>query len=140
MEIYFQSIRNLYTGLREYSLVNSYTNEVFFNSGAELVSFARNMKALAELIKNKGDEDQINVMKINLIETGRTFFQNYNQATDKKLFVAVMTMYGENLDLKWQAPEYIKLKKSCKGNFSSIVNKLYAKSVFSPTKPGSKLL
>ena len=123
--------KELYTGLREYILVNSYTNEVFFNSGAELVSFARNLKALAELIKNQSDADQINVMKINLIETGRTFFQNYNQATDKKLFVAVMTMYGENLDLKWQAPEYVKLKNSCKGNFSSIVNKLYAKSVFS---------
>jgi len=123
--------KELYTGLREYLLVNSYTNEVFFNSGAELVSFARNLKALAELIKNQGDADQINILKINLIETGRTFFQNYNQATDKKLFVAVMTMYGENLDLKWQAPEYVKLKNSCKGNFSSIVNKLYAKSVFS---------
>jgi Peptidase S46 len=123
--------KELYTGLREYILVNSYTNEVFFNSGAELVSFARNLKALAELIKNKGGEDQINILKINLIETGRTFFQNYNQATDKKLFVAVMTIYGENLDLKWQAPEYVKLKNSCKGNFSSIVNKLYAKSVFS---------
>ena len=93
--------------------------------------FARNIKALAELIKNKGDEDQINVMKINLIETGRTFFQNYNHATDKKLFVAVMTMYGENLDLKWQAPEYIKLKNSCKGNFfSSVAEKLYKKTVF----------
>ena len=112
-------------------MVNSYTNEVFFNSGAELIGFARNLKALADLIKNNGDADQINVMKINLIETGRTFFQNYNQATDKKLFVAVMTMYGENLDLKWQAPEYIKLKNSCKGNFSSIVDKLYDKSVFS---------
>ena len=97
--------------MREYSLVNSYTNEVFFNSGAEVISFSRNMKALADLIKNKGDEDQINVMKINLKETGRNFFQNYNQPTDKKLFVAVMTMYGENLDLKWQVPEYIKLQK-----------------------------
>jgi hypothetical protein len=123
--------KELYTVLREYSLVSNYTNEVFFNSGAELISFARNLKTLAEIIKNQGDEDQINVMKINLIETGRTFFQNYNQATDKKLFVAVMTMYGENLDLKWQAPEYIKLKNSCKGNFLSIVNKLYDKSVFS---------
>jgi hypothetical protein len=104
--------KELYTQLREYSLVNGYTNEVFFNSGADVVSFSRNIKALADLIKNKGDQDQINVMKINLVEAGRNFFQNYNQPTDKKLFVAVMTMYGENLDLKWQAPEYIKLQKS----------------------------
>jgi hypothetical protein len=122
--------KELYTQLREYSLVNGYTNEVFFNSGADAVSFSRNIKALADLIKNKGEQDQINIMKINLVEAGRNFFQNYNQPTDKKLFVAVMTMYGENLDLKWQAPEYIKLQKSCKGNFSRIADELYARSVF----------
>jgi hypothetical protein len=124
------SYKLLYTQLKEYSLVNSYTNEVFFNSGADVISFSRNIKALADLIKKQGDQDQINVMKINLLETGRDFFNNFNQPTDKKLFVAVMSMYGENLDLKWQAPEYIKLKKSCKGNFSTIADKLYAKSVF----------
>jgi hypothetical protein len=124
------SYKLLYTQLKEYSLVNSYTNEVFFNSGADVISFSRNIKALADLIKKQGDQDQINVMKINLLETGRDFFNNFNQPTDKKLFVAVMSMYGENLDLKWQAPEYIKLKKLCKGNFSTIADKLYAKSVF----------
>ena len=122
--------KELYTKLNEYNIVNSYINEVFFSSGAEAVSFARNMKALAELFKSNADEDQIKVMKINLIETGKSFFQNYNIATDKKLFVAVMTLYGENIDLKWQAPEYLKLKNSCKGNFSAVVDKLYEKTVF----------
>ena len=122
--------KELYAGMKDYNLVNSYTSEVFFNSGAESVAFARNIKALAELINNKGDADQVKEMKMNLIKTGNNFFRNYNQNTDKELFIAVMTMYGENLDLKWQVPEFIRLKNSCKGNFSSIVNKLYKKSVF----------
>jgi hypothetical protein len=122
--------KKLYVQLREYSLVNSYTNEVFFSSGAEAVGFARNIKALAELYKGKTDNDQINVLKINLMETGRNFFQNYNQATDKKLFVTLLTLYGENLETKWLAPEYIKLKNSCKGNFSAFADKIYDKSVF----------
>jgi hypothetical protein len=122
--------KELYSELADYNLVNSYTNEVFSNSGAEAVGFARNIIALADLIKNNADNDQINAMKINLLETGRSFFENYNLATDKKLFVAVMTMYGENLDLKWQAPEYVKLKNLCKGNFSSVVDKLFDKTVF----------
>lgn len=122
--------KKFYAGLNEYNIVNSYTNEVFFNSGAEAVGFARNIKALADLIKSKPDEDQIKVMKSSLLETAKSFFQNYDVATDKKLFVAVMTMYGENIDLKWQAPEYIRLKNLCKGDFSSIVDKLYGKSVF----------
>jgi len=122
--------KELYTDLKDYFLVNSYTNDVFFSSGAEAVGLARNLKSLAELIKNKADEDQIEVMKINLLETGRNFFQNYDRATDKKLFVAVMTMYGENMDLKWQVPAFIKLKNYCKGNFSSVADKLYEKTVF----------
>ena len=122
--------KELYSQLNEYSLVNSYTNEVFANNGAEAVSFAKNIKTLADLIKNNASEDKVKTAKINLLETGKNFFQNYNKTTDKKLFVAVMTMYGENLDQKWQAPEYIKMKNSCKGNFSSIVDKLYKKTVF----------
>jgi hypothetical protein len=123
--------KRLYTTLREFSFVSSYTNEVFFNNGAEVISFARNIKTLAELIKNKADNDKINTARTYLLEAGKNFFQNYNQATDKKLFVTVLKLYGENLDPKWQAPEYIKLKKSCKGDFSSIADKLYNKSVFS---------
>jgi hypothetical protein len=65
-----------------------------------------------------------------LIETGRNFFRNYDQATDKKLFVTLLSLYGENLDTKWLAPEYVKLKNSCKANFSSVADKLYDKSVF----------
>jgi hypothetical protein len=122
--------QKLYSSLNVYNLVSSYTNEVFFNNGIEAVSFARNISALAELYKKNADDDHIRVLKINLIETGKSFFRNYNAETDKKLFVTVMKMYGENLDIKWQAPEYLKLKNSCKGNFSSIVSKLYGKTIF----------
>ncbi|MEI6047653.1 MAG: S46 family peptidase [Bacteroidota bacterium] len=120
----------LYAGLNEYNIVNSYTNEVFFGSGAEAVGFSRNVRVLAELVKNKESEENIKKIKSNLLNSGKNFFENYNIATDKKLFVAVMTLYGDNIDLKWQAPEYIKLKNSCKGNFSSVVDKLFSKTIF----------
>jgi hypothetical protein len=123
--------KDLYNGLKVYNLVNSYTNEVFFNNGAEAVGFARNIKSLADLIKSNADEDQVKVMKINLLETSKSFFQNYNAVTDKKLFVAVMTLYGENLDPEWLAPEYINMKNSCNGNFLLVVDKLFDKTIFS---------
>jgi hypothetical protein len=123
--------KEIYTVLKQYTLVNNYTNEVFFNSGAETIGFARNIKGLADLIKINAGKEQIKAMKTSLLETGRRFFRNYNIATDKKLFVAVMTLYGENLDPEWLAPAYIKIKNSCIGNFSSIVDKLYEKTIFS---------
>jgi hypothetical protein len=122
--------KELYTGLNTYNLVNSYTNDVFFSTGAEAVGFARNIKALSELVQNNGTDEKVKEMKDNFIRTGKRFFDNYNVATDKRLFVAVMTMYGENIDLKWQDPEYIRIKNLCKGDFSSIADKLYGKTIF----------
>ncbi|HKK42546.1 MAG TPA: S46 family peptidase [Bacteroidales bacterium] len=122
--------RELYSDLEEYNIVNSYTNEVFNYYGAEAVSFARNMKALAKLVEEKAGADKIETMKINLIQAGKGFFKNYNYNTDKKLFTAVLTMYGITLDEKWQAPEYRRLKKECRGDFASLANKLYPVSVF----------
>jgi len=120
--------KELYTSLRDYSLVNSYTNEVF--SGAEAISFARSLRSLADLYEKNSSEDAIKIAKTNILAASKEFFKDYNKATDKKLFVIVMTMYGENLDPKWQAPEYIKLKNMCKANFQSVVNKLYDQTVF----------
>jgi len=41
-----------------------------------------------------------------------------------------MAMYGKNLDSKWQAPEYIKFRNSCNGDFQAVADKLYDKSIF----------
>ncbi len=120
----------LYKSLREYYFVNSYTNEVFSRNGIEVVNFAYSIKALEELVESNGDKDQIQLTKINLIKGGNEFFRNYNTAIDEKLFVTLMTLYGENVKPEWQTPAYLKLKKACKGNFSSTANKLFDNSVF----------
>jgi hypothetical protein len=122
--------QELYAELGEYNMVNSFTNEVFNYYGAEAVSFAGKMKELAGLVKMKAENDLIEAAKINLMQAGNSFFKNYNYDTDKKLFVAVMTMYGKGIDEKWQAPEYLKLRKECKDDFSSLADKLYPVSVF----------
>ena len=53
------------------------------------------------------------------------------RAVDKKLFVALMTLYGENVDPEWQAPAYVKLRNSCNGDFASVADKIYSRTIFS---------
>jgi hypothetical protein len=120
--------KDLYASLKDYTLVNSYTNEVF--GGAEAIGLARGLKNLIDLTEKNSAEDVIKKAKDNLIVSAKDFFKDYNPATDKKLFVAVMSMYGENIDSKWLVPEYVKFKTDCKGNFAAAADKLYAKSVF----------
>jgi hypothetical protein len=122
--------KELYSRLKEYSFVNSYTNEVFFSGSAEVINFALVMRSLADLVKNNEDAEKIAKSKNSISESATNFFKNFNQTTDKKLFVAVMNLYKDNLDVKWQVPGYLNLKNSCNGDFSAIVDKLYRKSPF----------
>jgi hypothetical protein len=126
----FSDYKNLYASLKDYSLVNSITNDVFFASGAEAVGFSRNISALAEMFENNPGDERIVIAKNDLIKRAEGFYRNYNKETDKKLFVAVMTMYGENLEQKWLAPEYIKIKNACKGDFQAFADKVYSKTIF----------
>jgi hypothetical protein len=120
--------RDVYDKFGKYYLASSYTNEVFFSYGIEAVSFARNMKLLADLYKSPHSEQQETVVKINVLESGKGFFKNYNQDIDKKLFVALMTLYCENTEPGWQVPAFAKINRSCRGNFASSANRYYSRS------------
>ncbi len=136
----FNDYSDTYKKLSLYYLVNSYTAEVFFNYGAESVGFARNIKSLADLYKNGYTKEKEETLKINLLETAKGFFSKYDQRTDRKLFTAVMTLYGENIEEKWQAPEYVKLKKRYAGDFAALADKIYPKSIFSDMEKFEKFI
>ena len=122
--------KELYSELKDYNLVYSYTSDAFFNAGAEAVGFARYMMALAGIYETDPYSEKTDIIKNELISRAKGFFRNYNLETDKKLFEAMMSMYGENLDQKWLAPEYIKIKDACKGAFRKFADKTYDKSIF----------
>lgn len=120
--------KQVYDSLKQYILVNSFTNEVM--NGIEVFNVTRAVRELADLVENNGEAATIKKSKENLINFSKQFFKDYNKETDQKLFAALMKMYGESLDLKWQFPGYLKLKSSCKGDFQGITDKLYSRTPF----------
>lgn len=122
--------RELYSELKDYSLVNTYTNDVFFARGVEAVSLARSITALVSLYEEGAETEKIISLKEYLKNSGSNFFKDYNRETDMKLFAAMMTMYGENMAPEWLIPEYVKLRNSCRGDFASIAGTLYSKTIF----------
>jgi len=122
--------RVLYNEIRHYILVNNYTNDVFFNSGAEAIGFALNVKSLADLLSNKAAGPEIENAKKTLLAAGQRFYRNYNKTIDMELFISLMKMYGENIDPGWQAPEFKELNRKCRGDFASVAGRLYKKSSF----------
>ncbi|MBK0403116.1 S46 family peptidase [Adhaeribacter sp. BT258] len=96
--------------------------------GVELISYAQNYVALVDLIKNKAPQADIEKQLKNLGNYAG-FFKNYNQAADKEVFAALMQMYYQNVEPKFQ-PEYFRttVEKKYKGNFRNFANDVYAKS------------
>lgn len=122
------SYERIYSSLKDLLLVSNYTAEV--SGGAEAFGFASSVRVLSELVENDAPEDAIRQARENLLASAESQFRNYDQETDKRLFVAVMEMYGNNLDQKWLAPAYSVYRNEVKGNFPASAEKLYAKSPF----------
>lgn len=123
-----QKYKELYEKFKDFSLVNNYTNEVF--NGTEAIGFAYSLNLLADIFELNPGDDEIEITKEKILKGAGAFFKDYNMDTDKKLFITVMKMYGENLDPRWQTPEYIRLKRKYKGDFEALADKIYDKSVF----------
>jgi len=124
------SYKSLYEQMQEYYLVNSYTSETIGRSGVEAIGMAASFIPLIEAVNNEADNDEIKGRLERLSSGISRFFHNYNMPTDKKLFVAMLELYGKNLDEKWQVPEYRDLYSSCNGNFEIIADDIYRQSVF----------
>lgn len=122
------SYSTIYPSLSEYTFVNNYTNEVM--NGIEALTPARFIRSLAEMYGKEGNGDGVKKLKEELLAASKDFYKDYNAGVDKKLFVTLMKMYGENMDEKWQTPAYIRIKTLCKGNFGSMADKLYDSSPF----------
>jgi hypothetical protein len=118
----------IYPDYQMYYLVNSYTSEVFFSAGAEAVTLASRFRRAVELAGQKSPDLEKELERLSGYVEG--FFRNYDASVDKKLFVAVMNLYGRNTDPEWQAPAYIDLYTSCRGDFESVADRLFAKSPF----------
>ncbi len=122
------SYKTLYSALREYTLVNNFTNEVM--NGVEAIGFSRGVRRLVDLYDKNAGVAEIQKAKSDLIAASAEFFKDYDRETDRKLFVSLMIMYGKTLESKWQIPEYTNLKNRCKGDFEKISGKLYERTVF----------
>ncbi len=134
----FEQYDEIYKTYSTLSLVNNYTAEVFYNNGvepAELANSFRNAVNMAA-VKNPDIEKELARLK----NVTADFFKDYDDAVAKRLFVAVMDLYARNISPEWQSQAYKELYASCKGDFNSVTDKLFARSIFTDEKKVQELL
>jgi hypothetical protein len=120
--------REIYSNLKELTLVNSFTNEVI--NGVEAFTLSRGVRELAYLYEKNADGEEIQRSRDKLIQEAGQFFRDYNKNTDHKLFIAMMNMYGSTLDDKWLAPAYLNLRNRTNGEFSEIAAGIFRNTPF----------
>jgi len=133
-----QQYSEIYDSYVKYYLVNVYTSEVFGSSGAEPASLAGAFRRAVELATKQSPDLEAELQRLKDYAAG--FFRNYDQDVSKKLFVAVMDLYGKNVDPDWQAPAYRELYASGKGNFGAAADRLFARSLFTDEQRVNALL
>lgn len=126
----FSHYRRVYKDFGKYRLARDYINEIFIRNGAELVSFSAKFANLIELVENGANSEVISGVASQLKNSTKGFFKDYNQATDKKLFVALMKKCGENMSSEFQPSVFINIHSKYKDDYVKYMESIYKKTNF----------
>jgi hypothetical protein len=129
-----------YAEEKKYKINQQYLEEAVFE-GPEFIYFAFGAFQLSMKLKAQNDvkdktakatfDADIKIMADEFKPVAEKFFKDYNMPTDKKLFIALLKMYYDNVP-KEQLPDIFAniLVKKFKGNFNLWADDVYSKSVF----------
>jgi len=123
-------ISKAYEELKKYNLSVIYFKEAILR-GAEIVVYANTFEELYKELKLAVDEEKISQLTQSLSYAAKQYFKNYNLATDKKVFISLVTMFFENVP-KDQHPDIFEniVAKKYKGDISVFANDMFEKSIF----------
>ncbi len=109
-------IKNAYAGRKEYISAAQYISETMIR-GIELYGFAHRIAGMLD----KPDEAK---------QYAKNFYKDYSMPTDKKIAVAMLKLFYNDVDKKYH-PDFFKIiENQYKGNFEKYVDDLYANSAF----------
>jgi hypothetical protein len=122
------ALEKTYSKLSVVSYYAEYLREVLF--GIEAFRFSRTFKNLAELSKEKGNEDTIAsvIERQKVVAAG--FFKDYQPDIDREVFETIVGDYFQRVK-KEELPEgLIGLEKKFKGDFAKMKQYLFDNSIF----------
>jgi hypothetical protein len=112
-EAVFQGPEFIYQAFGLYGLYGKLKQDAETKDKTAKAAMAGDIKALADQAKVDAEK----------------FFKNYNTALDKKLFVALLSMYYKDVPKDQQPSVFAEVEKKYKGCFQTWADEVYAKSV-----------
>ncbi|MBI5541608.1 MAG: S46 family peptidase [Bacteroidia bacterium] len=134
------TIEKSYSDTKEKSLAYQYVSEALFQ-GPELVLFPfQSMQLYQILSTEKPDEQAITTTAQEIKIAAKAFFKDYNQSTDKKIFIALLKMYYEDLPQTYHLEIFSTIQNKFKGDFNKFADEVYKKSIFADEERFNKFL
>jgi Peptidase S46. len=119
-------IKEAVEGRKELNSAIQYLGESI--RGIEVVGAAsRYATGLLKAVEAKEDLSKIK-------EATDDFYKDYNEALDKKVAVAMFTLYKKDVPAKFQPALYADIESKYNNNIEAYVNDIYAKSIFANKK------
>jgi hypothetical protein len=122
-----------YERLRKFRKAATYLNEA--GLGPEIHVLALGSRGLKEALSmpdsSKKKEAMVAAASSEMLREMREFYKDYDVVTDKKLFIAMMTMFKNDIIAEQQPPVLTEeLPKKYKGDISRWADEVFSKSVF----------
>jgi len=106
-------------------------------AGPDMPMFVINvMFKLYDILITSDDEDIIN----DLNKMSKKFYKDFNGELDKKVFVAMLEYYMNNIEEKFRAGESELLPKKFKGDYAKFADYLYERSLFRSEESFNEIL
>jgi hypothetical protein len=123
-------IRQAIAGRQDYHYARQYIIESLIG-GVEFINFTASFIQLFVSMLEKPDDPQAIQEVISGMQSDiKVFFKDYNAETDKKITVAMLKLYGENVRPGFQPDFFQSISKKYKGDYQKYVDNVFKKSIF----------
>lgn len=117
-----------YKVMDEFVLSNVYLGEAVLR-GPEILSMAGRFNELRNELKSENQEKVEKMVKM-LKTSAESFFKDYYEPIDRKIFSAMLSMYAKDIPVSQQPEYFVKLNEKYKGDFRAYTEKVFGSSIF----------
>ena len=121
------NFEKLYSQIAGYTKANDYYSEIVLR-GTDIFSIISFFDAIDKSWPSLSPADQQKIRKA-IQPKLNEYFNEYNRATDEKVFAALLSLYAKNMDQSLLPEDFIKLMN--KISQEELISKIYQKSIFS---------
>lgn len=125
----FRGLEAAFDVMKQTTDFNIYYREAI-KYGAELPLFAMEFGKLIDILKSGAEETVVNTEKQRLNYEANKYFKDYDPQTDKKIFMAEVQLFFDNVPAEQYPEILLSYQKKFKGNVELMANEIYEKSIF----------